>query len=138
MKLRPLLASALILAIFGVGVVSLTQHHTEPVAVKSPVFGGTSPATFAEVDPTTKVVLRVLVIEQAELDTGRWGDPKNFVQTYTDRSLRKNYAGKGYSYDNTLDAFIPPKPSATAVFSSSTAQWSIPTTSVAVAATSTP
>lgn len=24
--------------------------------------------------------------------------------------LRKNYAGIGYSYDETLDAFIPPKP----------------------------
>lgn len=25
--------------------------------------------------------------------------------------LRKNYAGIGYTYDQTLDAFIPPKPS---------------------------
>ena len=26
-------------------------------------------------------------------------------------ALRKNYAGKGYTYDKTRDAFIPPKPS---------------------------
>ena len=26
------------------------------------------------------------------------------------KALRKNYAGIGYSYDTTLDAFIPPKP----------------------------
>ena len=27
------------------------------------------------------------------------------------KSLRKNYAGIGYSYNEELDAFIPPKPS---------------------------
>ena len=26
------------------------------------------------------------------------------------KSLRKNYAGVGFSYDHALDAFIPPKP----------------------------
>ena len=31
-------------------------------------------------------------------------------QTFQDRSQRKNYAGLGYRYDSTRDAFIPTKP----------------------------
>ena len=36
--------------------------------------------------------------------------PGTWVQTYRDGSKRKNYAGKGYTYDADRDAFIPPKP----------------------------
>ena len=37
--------------------------------------------------------------------------------------LRKNFAGIGYTYDSDKDAFIPPKPSETAVLDEDTCQW---------------
>jgi hypothetical protein len=42
--------------------------------------------------------------------------------------FRKNYAGIGYTYDETRDAFIPPKPYASWVLSESTCCWQAPTT----------
>ena len=33
------------------------------------------------------------------------------VRTSYNRSIRKNFAGIGYTYNETRDAFIPPKPS---------------------------
>lgn len=66
------------------------------------------------------VVTEVIVIEQDMIDTGLWGPPEEWIQTsYNTRGgahqlggtpLRKNFAGIGYSYDEALDAFIPPKP----------------------------
>jgi len=35
---------------------------------------------------------------------------ETWLLTKLDRSIRKNYAGIGYTYDKDLDAFIPPKP----------------------------
>ena len=40
---------------------------------------------------------------------------------------RKNYAGIGYSYNSTLDAFIPPKPYASWVLNEDTCLWEPPT-----------
>ncbi len=37
--------------------------------------------------------------------------------------LRKNYAGIGYTYDATLDAFIPPKPFLSWILHTETCQW---------------
>lgn len=37
--------------------------------------------------------------------------------------FRKNYAGVGFTYDATLDAFIPPKPSPTSVLDTTTGLW---------------
>lgn len=42
------------------------------------------------------------------------------------KSLRKNYAGIGYSYDPTLDAFIPPKPYPSWVLDEQTCFWNAP------------
>ena len=33
-----------------------------------------------------------------------------WVETFKDRSQRKNYAGRNYKYDEDRDAFIPPQP----------------------------
>jgi hypothetical protein len=41
--------------------------------------------------------------------------------------FRKNYAGIGYTYDADIDAFVPPKPFASWVLNSGTAQWEAPT-----------
>ena len=74
---------------------------------------------FAEIDKDG-TVLRVIVAEQDFIDSGAVGDPSNWVKTsYNTKGgvhekggapLRKNYAGRGYKYDKTLDAFIPPEP----------------------------
>ncbi len=40
--------------------------------------------------------------------------------------FRKNYAGVGYTYDETRDAFIPPKPFPSWTLNESTCQWDPP------------
>lgn len=40
--------------------------------------------------------------------------------------LRKNYAGKGYTYDAQRDAFIPPKPFASWILDENTCLWKPP------------
>jgi hypothetical protein len=97
---------------------------------------------FAEIDGDG-MVQRVIVIEQDVLDSGNWGDPNNWIQTsYNTRggihyvpnsndpddgvALRKNYAGKGYTYDKTRDAFIPPQPYPSWNLNEDTCQWSAP------------
>jgi hypothetical protein len=41
--------------------------------------------------------------------------------------LRKNYAGIGYTYDRTKDAFIPPQPFASWTLNEETCLWESPT-----------
>ena len=48
-------------------------------------------------------------------------------QTSYNGSIRKNYAGIGYTYNVSLDAFVPPKPYASWVLNNDTAQWDAPT-----------
>ena len=40
--------------------------------------------------------------------------------------LRKNYAGIGFTYDRTRDAFIPPQPFQSWVLDEDTCQWECP------------
>ncbi len=42
------------------------------------------------------------------------------------KALRKNYAGIGYTYDEALDAFIPPKPYESWVLDETTCLWIAP------------
>ena len=49
-----------------------------------------------------------------------------WVQTFKDRSQRKNYAGIGYTYDEDRDAFIAPKPYASWILNETTCQWEAP------------
>ena len=49
-----------------------------------------------------------------------------WVQTSYNGNIRKNYAGVGYTYDETLDAFIPPKPYNSWVLDTDKAQWKAP------------
>lgn len=46
--------------------------------------------------------------------------------TYLDGSDRKNFAGIGYTYDRTLDAFIPPKPYPSWQLNETSCQWESP------------
>ena len=42
------------------------------------------------------------------------------------KALRKNYAGIGHTYDETRDAFIPPKPFPSWVLNETTCLWDAP------------
>ena len=42
--------------------------------------------------------------------------------------FRKNYAGVGYTYDKTRDAFIPPKPFASWTIDENSCLWNAPVT----------
>lgn len=87
-------------------------------------------AHFAKVENGT--VTEVIVAEQNFIDTlnGHW------IQTsYNTRSgehilggtpLRKNYAGVGFTYDVSRDAFIPPQPYTSWVLNETTCNWESP------------
>jgi hypothetical protein len=47
-------------------------------------------------------------------------------QTSYNGSIRKNYAGLGYTYNADIDAFVPPKPYASWLLNETTAQWEAP------------
>jgi len=48
------------------------------------------------------------------------------VHTGGGTPFRKNYAGIGYSYDPTRDAFVPPKPFNSWILNEDTCQWESP------------
>lgn len=50
----------------------------------------------------------------------------NWKQTSYNGTIRKNYAGIGYQYDPSLDAFIPPQPFASWLLNENTCQWQAP------------
>lgn len=88
-------------------------------------------AHFAEID-ANNIVLRVVTLDNAHeiggaeylaYDLrlgGRW------VQTSFNSTIRKNFAGIGYTYDTTRDAFIPPKPYPSWVLNEITCRWIAP------------
>jgi hypothetical protein len=47
-------------------------------------------------------------------------------QTSYNNNFRKNYAGVGYTYDQTRDAFIPPKPFNSWILNEDTCLWNAP------------
>jgi hypothetical protein len=82
------------------------------------------------------IVTQVIVVEQDVIDTGLFGDPASWFQTsyntiggvhqFGGTPLRKNYAGIGYTYDATRDAFIPPTPFNSWVLNENTCLWEAP------------
>jgi hypothetical protein len=85
-------------------------------------------AHFAEIDEN-KIVIRVLVVDDENENNGqnflanelRLGG--TWVQTSYNSTIRKNYAGIGFTYDEILDAFIPPKCHDEAILNEEIAQW---------------
>jgi len=83
------------------------------------------------------VVEQVIVAEPEFFETFVDTSPGEWIQTsYNTHGgqhrnggtpLRKNYAGIGYSYDRTKDAFIPPKPFPSWVLNEETCLWGAPT-----------
>ena len=49
-----------------------------------------------------------------------------WVQTSYNATIRKNFAGTGFTYDETRDAFIPPKPFESWVLNEETYTWEAP------------
>lgn len=95
-------------------------------------------AHFAQLDQNNLVTQVIVVANQECLDEhgvesetvgvsfcqslfgGEW------KQTSYNGSIRKNYAGIGYTYDSVRDAFIPPKPFASWVLNEDTCLWECP------------
>lgn len=106
-------------------------------------------AHFAELNQNN-VVLRVIVVgNDAIIDNGQESEAKGiafcqelfgantrWVQTSYNGTIRKNYAGIDYLYDQTRDAFIAPKPDGDGwVLDEATCHWRNPELEAAQAAT---
>ena len=89
------------------------------------------------------IVTNIIVAEQEFIDTYEDGLPGEWIQTsYNTRggkhyapnshdedggvALRKNYAGLGYTYDKTRDAFIQPQPYNSWLLDEDTCYWDAP------------
>ena len=81
-------------------------------------------------------VTQVIVAEPEFFDTFVDSSPGEWIQTSYNTfggvhklggtPLRKNYAGIGYTYDKTKDAFIPPKPFPSWTLDEDTCLWNCP------------
>ena len=96
---------------------------------------------FAEID-NNGIVKRIIVADQDYINSGAVGSASNWIQTsYNTRGgkhyppdsdtsdgdgLRKNYAGVGFLYDETKDAFIAPQPFASWTLDNDTCCWNPP------------
>jgi len=54
------------------------------------------------------------------------GADTNWKQTSYNNNMRVRYAGIGYSYNASLDAFVPPQPHASWTLNNATANWVSP------------
>jgi hypothetical protein len=81
------------------------------------------------------IVTKVIVAEAEFFNTFVDSSPGEWIQTSYNthggvhpegRPLRKNYAGIGFTYDRTRDAFIPPKPFASWILNEDTCLWNPP------------
>jgi len=103
-------------------------------------------AHFAKLDENN-IVISVLVIADSDAPTEAEGETfcKNLFKvtnTFKQTSynthqgvhllggtpFRKNYAGEGFTYDSTRDAFIPPKPFNSWTLNEDTCDWKAPVT----------
>lgn len=107
-------------------------------------------AHFAELD-SNNVVLRVIVVGNKDTADASGVEKEhigaafcerlfggNWKQTSYNGNKRKNYAGIGYTFDATRDAFIPPKPFNSWVLVEETCQWKAPVDMPADAGTGEP
>ena len=95
-------------------------------------------AHFAELD-SNNVVKQVIVVSNADTSTAQGEEKESigiafcerllggtWVKTSYNATIRKNYAGIGFTYDKNRDAFIPPKPYASWVLNETTCLWDAP------------
>ena len=84
---------------------------------------------FAQID-ANGLVLQVIVGDNSFLNEGHDWFVANlggtWIKTSYNGKIRKNYAGKGYKYDSTRDAFIPPKTFNSWILDEVTCRWKAP------------
>jgi len=70
----------------------------------------------------------IAITEQAGADflNNLYGTRDVWKQNSYNGNIRKNYAGIGYTYDQTRDAFIPPKPFNSWTLNETTCLWDPP------------
>lgn len=97
-------------------------------------------AHFAQLDENNIVTQVIVVANEDTSDTNGveveeigvafckklLGAETNWKQTSYNNNFRVRYAGIGYTYDETLDAFIPPQPFPSWVLDEETASWEAP------------
>ena len=85
------------------------------------------------------VVTQVIVVSNQDIldEQGQESEEKGIAfcsnllggtwkQTSYNGNIRKNYAGIGYTYDESRDAYIPPKPYNSWLLDETTCQWKAP------------
>lgn len=72
------------------------------------------------------IVQKVIVAEESFFDTFVDDSAGQWLETKIDGSIRKNYAGIGFSYDAIRDAFIPPKQYESWTLNETTCLWEAP------------
>jgi len=95
-------------------------------------------AHFAEIG-LDNIVIRVIAVNNDELLDGNGAEQESlgadfcrgllggtWKQTSYNKTIRKNFAAAGYTFDSTRDAFLPPKPYASWTLDESTCQWVAP------------
>jgi hypothetical protein len=90
-------------------------------------------AHYAFLDENNAVTEVIVGVDETETLDGLapevwYGNFRNqkCVRTSYSSSIRKNYAGIGFYYDENLDAFIPPKPFASWILDEVTCHWAPP------------
>jgi hypothetical protein len=79
---------------------------------------------FAKVQDS--IVTQVIVAEPEFFNTFVDSSAGEWIQTSYTGSIRKNFAGIGFTYDKDRDAFIPPQPYASWVLNEETCNWESP------------
>lgn len=95
-------------------------------------------AHFAELD-SNNVVLRVVVVGNEDTADANGVEKESIGQAHLEKilggtlkqtsynaNMRKHYAGKGFTYDSSRDAFIAPKPFESWVLNDETCVWEAP------------
>ena len=86
-------------------------------------------AHFAEIDSDNKVIRVIVVSNDLEANGAQWCHDTfggTWVQTSYNATIRKNYAGQGYTWDPVRDAFIPPQPYPSWLLNEDTCRWEPP------------
>ena len=90
-------------------------------------------AHYAFLDKNNIVTEVIVGVNETELIEGK--DPETWYgefrgqvckRTSYNGNIRKNYAGIGFTYDETLDAFIPPKTFDSWILDKENCQWKAP------------
>ena len=81
---------------------------------------------FAKIE--NNIVTKIIVADPDFFDTFVDDTAGQWLETKMDGSIRKNYAGIGFSYDSTKDAFIPIQPYESWTLNDTTCRWEAPAT----------